>query len=138
MSQLKISFVIPCYNSENTILPVINEIIATVTEKGNYEYEIITAVDGSPDNVGEVLFNRAENNPHIKVIILSKNYGQASAQMAAIRYASGDYVVFLDDDGQCPIDKVFELIAPLEGKYDIAVAKYKKRHKVHSKISEAL
>jgi undecaprenyl-phosphate 4-deoxy-4-formamido-L-arabinose transferase len=98
-----------------------------VTEKENYQYEIITAVDGSPDKVGEVLLERAESNSRIKVIILSKNYGQASAQMVGIKHASGDYVVLLDDDGQCPVDRVFDLISPLEVGYDIAVAKYRKK-----------
>ena len=123
----KISFVIPCYKSEKTVLSVIDEIDGIFMNNSSYEYEIITAVDGSPDNVYGVLCERAEIERRLKIINLSKNYGQANAQMAALKRITGDYVVLLDDDGQCPVDKVFELITPLLNGNDIAVAKYPKK-----------
>ncbi len=47
----KISFIIPCYSSENTIADVVQEIENTVNERPNYDYEIILVNDHSPDNV---------------------------------------------------------------------------------------
>ena len=58
--------------------------------------------------------------------------------MAALKYTLGDYVVLLDDDGQCPVDRTFDLISQLDNGYDIAVAKYKKRRKVRLKTSAVL
>ena len=120
-----LSFVIPCYRSEKTIQPVIEEIIEIVSEKPNYDYEIICINDLSPDNVFLKLKGLSQDNPRIKVISLAKNMGKHSAIMAGYNYARGDYIVNLDDDFQCPMNEFWRLLHPLEkGKYDISVAKY--------------
>ena len=120
-----ISFAIPCYRSENTIGAVIDEIKETVSKVSDeYDYEIVTVVDGSPDNVFDVLKEIAANDSKVKVINLSKNYGQASAKIAALRHCTGEYVMILDDDGQCPVDKTIELIEPLKHGYDVSIADY--------------
>ncbi|MBQ7740844.1 MAG: glycosyltransferase, partial [Eubacterium sp.] len=89
-----------------------------------YDYEIITVVDGSPDNVFEVLNEYAKTDKKIKVVNLTKNFGQANARMATLKYATGEYVVCLDDDGQCPVNEVVRLVEPLENGYDISIADY--------------
>ena len=120
----KISFVIPCYNSENTIRPVIDEIKSVVLEKNEYDYEIIASVDASPDNVLDVLIGIAEKDKHVKVLDMAINGGQHAAIMAGMFYSTGDYVVLLDDDGQCPTDRLWELMQPLSEGYDVSYAKY--------------
>ncbi len=121
----KISFCIPCYRSSKTIIPVIEEIIeVTKNKKDEYDIEIIAVVDGSPDNVFDVLKNYASKNKFVKVVDFSKNFSQANARMASLRYATGDYYVCLDDDGQCPMDQVWELIQPLLDGYDVSIADY--------------
>ena len=62
-----LSFVIPCYRSEETIEKVIQEIIETVSQKDSYDYEIITINDSSPDQVYDILKKLAETNFKIKV-----------------------------------------------------------------------
>ena len=52
----KLSFVLPCYNVEKTVGQVINDIVATVS--GKDDYEIICVDDGSPDNLLAVLSGR--------------------------------------------------------------------------------
>jgi undecaprenyl-phosphate 4-deoxy-4-formamido-L-arabinose transferase len=123
---MKISFVIPCYRSEKTVGGVIAEIIQTV-EKSDYDYEIICVNDCSPDDVWRVLKDLAGCNPKIKAISLAKNMNKPSARMAGFNYATGDYVVSVDDDGQCPVDKLFDLMKPLSEGYDVALAKYPKK-----------
>ena len=78
---MKISFVIPCYNSENTIRFVIDEIISVVSEQGEYDFEIIASVDASPDNVLDVLISMAEKDKHIKVLDMAINGGQHAARL---------------------------------------------------------
>ena len=121
-----LSFVIPCYRSEKTVTLVIEEIIKTVSEKNEYDYEIIAVNDCSPDNVYDVLKECAKKNKKLKVIDLAKNVGKHAALMAAFAEVQGDYVICLDDDGQCPIDYLWELIEPLNNGYDMSVAKYPK------------
>ncbi|MGN1124124.1 MAG: glycosyltransferase [Eubacterium sp.] len=122
----KISFVIPCYGSEKTIEFVVNEIVETVSQKKDeYDYEIIAIHDCSPDNVLSVLKRLAQDNKRLKIIDFAKNFGKHAGVLAGFNYASGDYIVGLDDDGQCPMDHLWELLAPLiNDESDYAMAKY--------------
>lgn len=125
-----ISFVIPCYKSALTINAVVDEIENTMKSIIAYEHEIILINDCSPDETYEVIQELGERNGKVKGINLAKNFGQHAALMAGFRYAKGDYVVCLDDDGQTPADEVDKLIAKLEEGYDAVYAKYD--HKQHS------
>lgn len=120
----KISFIIPCYGSEKTVGPVIDEIIETVNKKKEYEYEIVAINDQSPDNVLDVLKEIAKKNKKVKVINLAKNMNRPGAVMAGLSKATGDYIVIMDDDGQCPMDNLWMIIKPLEEGHDVASAKY--------------
>lgn len=121
-----ISFCIPCYKSSHTIIPVIEE-INRIMEEREYDYEIITVVDGSPDDVFDILKKYANEHKFLKVINFSKNFSQANARMATLRYAKGDYMVCLDDDGQCPMANLWELIEPLFNGKDVSIATYPKK-----------
>ena len=119
-----LSFVIPCYGSEKTITPVIDEIISVVKEQQGYDYEVIVVNDCSPDNVWSVLKTLAEKNNKIKAVNFSKNMGKHAALMAGFRHVIGDYVIYLDDDGQCPVPELFQLIEKIENGYDVATVRY--------------
>lgn len=122
---MKISFCIPCYRSEKTIKTVISDIHRVMEQHNNeYETEIVCVIDGSPDNDFEVLANIAIEDKTLKVVNLSKNYGQPGARMASLRYATGDLQVCLDDDGQCPIEKLWDLIEPVLKGSDVSIARY--------------
>lgn len=124
-SKPKISFCIPCYRSEKTIGGVISGIRQAMAEKSDeYEHEIVCVVDGSPDKVSAVLKNLAAQDSRIKVVELSRNFGQGNARMASLRYASGDYCICLDDDGQCPVEQLWQLFAPLLENADVSIAAY--------------
>ena len=123
----KLSFVIPCYGSEKTIEHVIQGIEETVT--GKNPYEIICVNDCSPDNVFKVLEKLAEQNDKIKVINLSKNFGQHNALMAGYRYCTGDIIVSLDDDGQTDPRLCYSLIKAIDDNTDVVYARYpSKKH----------
>lgn len=122
---MKISFIIPCYRSENTIEAVIKEITVKMQERVEFDYEIITVNDCSPDNVWKKLCDLTKEFKHLKAINLNRNYGQESARLAGLKMATGNYAVCLDDDGQCPMDYLWDLLSPLEmGAADMVVAKY--------------
>lgn len=125
---MKLSFIIPCYRSEDTIEKVIDEIISVMHKNGKYAYEIIAINDCSPDNVIDKLMILAQNNENIKVIDFMQNFGKDAAIMSGLNNASGDIAVILDDDCQCPIPEVFKLIDPIvNGEYDVSSAKYKEK-----------
>ena len=127
----KISFVIPCYRSENTVEGVVKEIQETMqTMAEKYSYEIILINDCSPDNTMGTIRRICEENSQIKGIGFSRNFGQHAALMAGLRQSDGDYVVCLDDDGQTPADEVGKLLDKLEEGFDAVYAEYE--HKQHS------
>ncbi len=118
-----LSFIIPCYCSEKTIGTVVSRVMETVEKDGRYDYEIICVNDCSKDNTLEVLEALA-CNPKIKVLDLTRNFGQHAALMAGFNYAKGEVIVCLDDDGETPPEYMFELIDKLEEGYDLVSAKY--------------
>ena len=119
---MKLSFVIPCYRSENTIGTVVQEIRDTVATRPGIDYEIVLVNDCSPDNVWQVIKQLAAEDSHIKGICLAKNFGQHSALMAGYGQTTGDYVISLDDDGQTPANECFKLVDKLEEGFDVVYA----------------
>lgn len=126
----KVSFVIPCYRSEHTLLGVVAEIEEKMDSLGKYAYDIFLVNDCSPDDTLGTIRKLCREHSNIKGLSFSKNFGQHSALMAGLRYSDGDYVVCLDDDGQTPANEVDKLLDKLEEGYDAVYAKYD--HKRHS------
>ncbi len=127
---IKVSFVIPCYCSEQTLPHVVAEIEEKMRTMKEYEYNIILVNDCSPDNTMGVIRGLCAGNPKIRGIGFAQNFGQHSALMAGLRCSDGEYVVCLDDDGQTPADEVDKLLGKLEEGYDAVYAQYD--HKQHS------
>ncbi len=127
---MKISFVIPCYRSENTLQVVVAEIKEKMQTMAGYDYEIVLVNDCSPDATFSVIRKLCEENKNIIGINHAKNFGQHAALMAGFHFVSGDIVVCLDDDGQTPADEVDKLIDKIEEGYDVVYAQYD--HKQHS------
>jgi len=143
---MKISFVIPCYRSENTIREVVGEIITAVETHGD-DYEIIMVSDSSPDNVFSVISELCAENNKLKGVELAKNFGQHSALMAGYSFCTGDVVVSVDDDGQTPVNEVYSLIDKIDEGFDVVYGTYDvKKHsffrnfgsRVNDKMAEML
>ncbi|MBO4457987.1 MAG: glycosyltransferase [Butyrivibrio sp.] len=131
MIKTTVSFVIPCYRSQDTIESVITEIKETMSGLMAYSYEIILVNDCSPDNTWEKVKELADKNSDIIMgINFSKNFGQHAALMAGLNAAKGDYVVCLDDDGQTPANEVNKLLGALDNGADAVYARY--AHKQHN------
>ncbi|MBO6231127.1 MAG: glycosyltransferase family 2 protein [Ruminiclostridium sp.] len=138
-----LSFVIPCYRSQNTILKVVDEIERTVKTRDGYDYEIILVNDCSPDNVWSVISDLAKKNDHVTGIDLAKNFGQHSALLAGYNNCNGEFVISLDDDGQTPADEFYKLLDELNKGYDVVYATYGEVHqnvirKLGSKFAKAM
>ncbi len=127
----KLSFVIPCYNSEKTVGRVVAEIDEAFLGNDRYEYEIILVNDASPrDNTLGTIKRLAVENPRVTAVGLSRNFGQDSALMAGYSLATGDYIISLDDDGQNPASEAWKLLEKLEEGWDVVFGRYV--HKKHS------
>ena len=126
-----VSFVIPCYRSEQTLPKVVEEIKTAMSAlKDTYDYEIVLVNDCSPDDTYEAIRKLAAEDKKIKGINLAKNFGQHAALMAGFHHVTGEIVVCLDDDGQTPADEVGKLLKGIENGSDVVYARYE--HKMHS------
>lgn len=104
------------------------------------DYQIVLVNDGSPkDNTFEVIRELCAADPRITGVNLSRNYGQASAKLAALPYARGDVIVFMDDDGQHPAYGIFKLVDKLQEGYDVVYADFKnKKHSFFKRTTSNL
>lgn len=125
-----ISYVIPCYRSENTLGNVISEIEGSMNKISEYDYEIICVNDGSPDNTWDTIQRLRGTHSKLIGINFAKNFGQHAALMAGLRRSKGDIVICLDDDGQTPANEAYKLIQAIEAGADAVYARYE--HKKHS------
>ena len=96
---MKISIVIPVYNSSK-ILEVLVEKIKTSLSAYKNSFELILINDFSSDNSWEVIKNLKNTNIFIKGINLKKNYGQHSAIFCGLKYCKGEFIFCMDDDMQ--------------------------------------
>jgi undecaprenyl-phosphate 4-deoxy-4-formamido-L-arabinose transferase len=113
-----ISLVIPVYNEEPN-LPALIGRIAPVMENLGEKYEVIFIDDGSRDKSLSILKEFAAR-PEVRVVELTRNYGQHAAILAGFSLVKGDIVITLDADLQNPPEEIPNLVRVMEdGNYDV-------------------
>lgn len=124
---MKYSIVIPVYNSQNVVENVV-EILLDVINKNGFSAEIILVNDGSSDSSWDVIKQLANDFKNVKSIDLVKNYGQHNAILCGFKYATGDYIITMDDDLQNPPSEIIHLINKMnEGNYDLVFGKFREK-----------
>nr|WP_318735501.1 glycosyltransferase family 2 protein [Roseofilum sp. Belize BBD 4] len=125
-----ISIVVPIYNEVES-LPLLVEAIAKSLISTQHTYELICVDDGSTDGSTELLTELAQNTPHLKGLILRRNYGQTPAMAAGFKYAQGNIVITLDADLQNDPADIPLLLETLEQGYDL-VSGWRKNRQDHA------
>ena len=126
----KLSILIPVYNGEATIGPLVDTVIITLQSHFN-SLEMVLVNDGSVDNSHSSILQAIERHPGIvKYIQLARNFGEHNAVMCGLNYVTGDCVAIIDDDFQNPPSEILLLVEKLrEGGYDVVYSHYaNKRH----------
>jgi glycosyltransferase involved in cell wall biosynthesis len=113
-----ISVVIPVYN-EKEALPAFHRALAGALDRLPQSAEIIFADDGSTDGSADRLDAIAEVDPRVRVLHMSRNFGQTAALMAAIQNSSGDIVIPMDGDGQNDPADIPRLLEKLAEGFDV-------------------
>ena len=108
----KISFVVPVYNEEQE-LEKFYELLQNTIKSIDMEHEIVFVDDGSKDNSSNVLKSFADSNQNVKVVTLSRNFGQQAALICGFKQATGDCVIELD----VKLDLPFEIIPSMIQKW---------------------
>lgn len=96
---IKLSIALPVYNEEENIPRLLSWIDKSLLPTG-IDYEIVAVNDGSSDNSWKELTKYAHDHKHVKAVNFYGNFGQSTAMMAGIDYASGEYIVTMDSDLQ--------------------------------------
>lgn len=107
-----ISIIIPVYNAEKYI----NRCIKSIVNQSYQELEIIVVNDGSTDNSLSICTTLAMQDNRIKVIS-QENGGVSKARNTGIRFAKGEYVMFLDSDDYMLPDMCKTMLDVLQGKH---------------------
>lgn len=125
---IQYSVVIPVYNGELTVLPLF-ERLKSYFEKSNYGYEVVFVYDCGKDNSWEVLTSLKAKYPElIRLIKLSRNFGQHNALICGFEYAQGVFVITMDEDLQhAPEDIQILIDKQKENDADVVYGKYEVR-----------
>ena len=112
-----LSFVVPVYNEEGNVGPLHAELTEVARATGR-PYELVFVDDGSHDRTLERLIEIAQDDPHLRVVELDGNFGEASALSAGFATAAGEVVVTMDGDGQNDPHDTPKLLARLDEGFD--------------------
>jgi glycosyltransferase involved in cell wall biosynthesis len=97
--QPELSLVIPCYNEQDNLRPLLAAIRAAADSLG-LDYEVVITDDCSRDNSWEILKELAAEDRRLRAQKLARNCGESAASWAGMKAARGKYIVTLDADLQ--------------------------------------
>ena len=118
MENIVLSVVLPLLNEEKSIQFVCQK-LTIVLESITDQYEVIFVDDGSKDDTFSIICSINKENPKIKGISFSRNFGHQIALFAGLKHSNGEAVVTMDGDGQHPPELIKDLFEKYLDGYDI-------------------
>src|SRR6266850_2265270 len=123
-----LSVVIPIYNEQATLSELYRRLTHVLSENlAELAYEIVFVNDGSIDGSIQILSELHADDPVVKVVNLSRNFGHQAALTAGLDYAKGDAVICMDGDVQDPPEIIPTLVARWRDGNDVVYAVRKLR-----------
>jgi glycosyltransferase involved in cell wall biosynthesis len=104
---LKLSIIIPVYNEEKTITPLVNKLLMV---RFACETEVIIVNDGSTDDTADQLVKLLARHSSLNIVTLEKNSGKGAAIRIGLREVTGDYFVVQDADLELDPEDINKLI----------------------------
>lgn len=134
---MKLSVVIPVFNSEKTIESLVNTLITVLAQ---FDLEVVLVNDASKDKSEAVCERIAAAERRVKFISLRINSGEHNAVMCGLNHCTGDYIAIIDDDFQNPPSEITRLLnKAISGQYDVVYAQYEnKRHSLFRNLASRL
>src|SRR5712672_4581699 len=120
-SMVNLSIIVPVYKEANNIRPFLQRTEA-VMAKMKLNYEIIFALDPSPDDTEAVILEEINRNPAITLILFSRRFGQPAATMAGILNCTGERCVVIDVDLQDQPELIEQLYNKMAEGYEVVYA----------------
>ena len=111
----KLSIVTPCYFNEKNLPDTYREIVDTVFNvRPDYEWEWVLVDDGSKDKTYQVMLELQQQDARIKIVKLSRNFGEFRAIVAGLSQAEGEAIAVISADLQDPPDLIPEMVKKWE------------------------
>ncbi len=110
-----LSIIIPAYNEEKTIIPILEKIVA-VQLTGSFQKEIVIVNDCSTDNTEDIILRFKTQHPEMMIHYFKQpvNQGKGAAIRKGLDTVSGDYVIIQDADLEYDPEDYNVLLAPME------------------------
>ena len=118
-SQQLVSIIVPCFNEEGMVDAFLERVRAVCEGLPEYGFEFLFVDDGSRDGTNAAIVARAERDPRVKLVTLSRNFGHQRAIAAGLDLCLGDYVVVIDADLQDPPELIPQILERLRAGSDI-------------------
>jgi dolichol-phosphate mannosyltransferase len=125
MSEL-VSIVVPVFNEETNV-PALYTRVHDVAEKIGIDWELIFAMDPSTDDTESVIRRLSDSDGRVKLLRLSRRFGQPMATLAGMEAASGDAVVVIDCDLQDPPELIADFVELWHEGYDVVYGQRRTR-----------
>lgn len=119
--QKTISIIIPVFNEEKNIPLIAQELASVFADLPRYTYEVIFVNDGSSDQSLAAIDALRAQDPRVKVIDFSRNFGKEAATSAGLHASTGDAVMIIDADLQHPPELIPQFIAKWEAGAEIVI-----------------
>ena len=113
-----LSVVVPCYN-EQEVIQTTHARLTEVLPGIEADYELLYVNDGSRDRTIGMLREIERNDPRVRVLTFSRNFGHQAAVTAGVQHARGDAVVLIDADLQDPPEVIGEMVAKWNQGYHV-------------------
>jgi dolichol-phosphate mannosyltransferase len=115
-----LSVVIPVKDEEDVLPHLADALLPVLRQVGTYE--VLFVDDGSTDRSRELILKMRAEDSGVKLVALSRSFGQQAAIAAGLDHATGDAVVFMDSDLQDPPEVIPELVAAWRAGHDVVTA----------------
>ena len=125
---MKVSIVIPVYYNEDNLIPLYKDIKEKFIDAIDYEYEIVMVNDGSKDNSYGVMQKLAAQDPNIKIVSLSRNFGSHAAILCGLEKCTGDCAVVKAADLQEPTELILKMVKSWKKGNNVVLAVRKDRN----------
>ena len=119
----RISIIIPCYNEQESIPFLKNELYKVINSISDVEFEIIMVDNCSTDNTLNLMKELKQSDSRFHYISFSKNFGKDSSMYAGLKASTGDYATLIDADLQDPPELIIDMYNILKSEdYDCVAA----------------
>ena len=122
-----LSIVVPVYKEEENVPRLYERMLGVLGDLDLEDWELIFALDPSPDRTEETILELRKRDPRIKLLRFSRRFGQPAATLSGMEASSGDAVVVIDCDLQDPPELIGEMVARWREGYEVVYAQRRTR-----------